>query len=150
MLLLGVFLGISQPAVAPIGELEFTNPALTSHLTSQEFAGQEFEADLDLRSLAVQLAVERQIEPSTMLATLDCENQSWNPTQQSNIRYAFSDPKRGIVKGERERSYGLAMVHLPDHPDISYEEAIDPVFALTYMADEFAAGRASQWYCYPY
>ena len=146
-MLLGAFV-VPSTIVAPIGELEFTSAILETRIPQEIDESNEFQTDSSLRSLAIQLAVERQIEPSVMLRTLDCENPAWNPKQQSNIHYDFTDPKRGIVKGDRERSFGLSMIHLPDHPDISYEEATDPVFALTYMADEFAAGRASQWYCY--
>ena len=77
-----------------------------------------------------------------------CENKALNPNQQSGHRYDFSSPKRNIVKGEQERSYGLAMIHLPDHPTISHENATDPEFALEWMAKEFADGRESQWTCH--
>jgi hypothetical protein len=77
-----------------------------------------------------------------------CENKALNPNQQSGHRYDFNSPKRDIVKGDQERSYGLAMIHLPDHPTITLENATDPEFALEWMAKEFAAGRESQWTCH--
>lgn len=77
-----------------------------------------------------------------------CENKEIDPKQQSGHVYDFNSEKRGIVKGEREKSFGLAMIHLPDHPDISYSQATDPEFAIDWMASEFAAGRQNQWTCY--
>lgn len=77
-----------------------------------------------------------------------CENKALNPDQQSGHTYDFNSEKRGIVKGEREKSFGLAMIHLPDHPTISKEQATDPEFSLDWMAQEFAKGRESQWTCH--
>lgn len=34
----------------------------------------------------------------------------------------------------QEKSFGLAQIHLPDHPSVSYEEAIDPAFAIDFLA----------------
>lgn len=77
-----------------------------------------------------------------------CENKEIEPSLQSGHVYDFNSEKRGIVKGEREKSFGLAMIHLPDHPDISYDQATNPEFAIDWMASEFAAGRQNQWTCY--
>lgn len=48
----------------------------------------------------------------------------------------------------RENSWGLAQIDLDFHPDISKTQAQDPVFAVDYMAKEFAAGQAAHWHCY--
>lgn len=48
----------------------------------------------------------------------------------------------------REDSWGVAQIHLPDHPDVSREQAQDITFAVDWAAKEFAAGRATQWTCY--
>lgn len=48
----------------------------------------------------------------------------------------------------REDSWGVAQIHLPDHPDVSREQAQDIPFAVDWAAKEFAAGRATQWTCY--
>lgn len=80
---------------------------------------------------------------------IDCEtSHTFNPVMQSNIRYNFSSSKRGIVKGERERSYGLAQIHLPDHPEVSYEQAINAEFAIEFMAKNIADGQVGMWSCY--
>jgi hypothetical protein len=109
---------------------------------------ESIEANDTWMSLAHQIAVEANIEPRKFLEVLNCENDAWNPTRQSELHYKFSDARRGIVYGEQERSYGLAMIHLPDHPEISYEQATDGEWALRWMANEWKEGRASQWSCY--
>lgn len=89
------------------------------------------------------------IDSKKMYSTIAlCENIPIDPKQQSKHIYYFNSPKRGIVEGDRERSYGLAMIHLPDHKNITYEQATDAEFALDWMAREFKAGRQSQWTCY--
>lgn len=76
-----------------------------------------------------------------------CETgNTFNPEIQSRVRYNFSSTKRGIVKGERERSYGLAQIHLPDHPYVSIEQAKDPEFAIEFMAKSLSKGK-NIWYC---
>lgn len=94
----------------------------------------------DYRAMARTIASQKGVQPATMLRVIDCENPDWNPALQSQI------PAHG--PNGKEDSWGLAQIHLPSHPSISRAEATDPVFALNWMADEFAAGRARQWSCY--
>lgn len=82
-----------------------------------------------------------------MDAIINCESQ-YHPTIQSKHVYKHSDPQRGIYAGGREQSYGLVQIHLPAHPHVSYEEAIDPEFAVEFLAKNIAAGRANMWTCY--
>lgn len=76
---------------------------------------------------------------------IDHEDPTRDPMKQSDVRYSFSSSKRGIVKGEREQSFGLAQIHLPDHPDISYASATDPIFAIDYLGKELSKGNCKQW-----
>ena len=48
----------------------------------------------------------------------------------------------------RELSFGLVQIHLPAHPNITKEQAIDPTFAIDFLAKNFAEGRHSMWSCY--
>lgn len=120
----------------------------------KQFKEALLEADIATRRELVrekidELAAKYGANASEMYATIArCENKELDPDQQSGHRYNFESPKRGIVKGEQEQSFGLAMIHLPDHPDISKSEATDPEFALDWMAQEFAKGREKQWTCH--
>lgn len=87
------------------------------------------------------------VSAAKMAILIDCEDPGRDPAKQSDALYTFSDPSRGIVKGERERSWGLAQIHLPDHPGITIAQATDPAFSLDFMARELAAGHRSLWYC---
>lgn len=82
-----------------------------------------------------------------MYRIIDCETaHTFDPQIQSSVKYNFSSTKRGIIRGERERSYGLAQIHLPDHPSITIEQATDVDFALNFMAENLSKGR-NLWYC---
>lgn len=50
--------------------------------------------------------------------------------------------------GDNNSSFGVAQIHLPAHPDITKEEALNPFFSIDWAAREFAAGRANEWTCY--
>lgn len=82
-----------------------------------------------------------------MYQIIDCETaHTFDANIQSHVVYAFSSSKRGIVKGEREQSYGLAQIHLPDHPQVTIEQAKDVDFALNFMALSLSKGKHI-WYC---
>lgn len=101
-----------------------------------------------IEELVAQSASYYHVSESEMWRIMKCENKELDPKLQSRIIYNFSDPKRGIVKGEREMSYGLVQIHLPDHKNISYEQATDPAFSIDYLAEQLSLGHGSQWSCY--
>ncbi len=50
------------------------------------------------------------------------------------------------LEGKREDSWGLAMINLPWHPEVTKAQAIDPDFALEFMAQNF---DKDWWHAYP-
>lgn len=46
----------------------------------------------------------------------------------------------------RENSWGLAQIHLTSHPHITKEQAIDPEFAIDYLAKHLTRGT-DKWSC---
>lgn len=82
-------------------------------------------------------AKEYGVKASVMKATIACESQG-STTVQS---YYHSN-------GKRELSFGLSQIHLPDHPNITKEQAQDPMFAIEFMAKEMSEGRAWKWTCW--
>jgi hypothetical protein len=76
------------------------------------------------------------VDPQAMINLIDCEDTTWNPTQQSNSVYKPGN-RWGFPAGTREKSYGLAQIHLPDHKDISYEQATNPEFAIDFIAENW-------------
>lgn len=76
-------------------------------------------------------AVRYGIPAAPLIATLACE---------SNFN---SD-----AVGDKGTSYGVAQIHLPAHPDITKEQALDPFWAIDWTARQFKAGKANMWSCY--
>jgi len=105
-------------------------------------------AEPTIEELVRESALKYNVSFDELWYTIGCETQqTYNPYIQSNIRYAFTDTKRGIVKGERELSFGLAMIHLPDHPEITYEQATDKYFAIDFIAKNWSK-HSGWWYAW--
>lgn len=88
-------------------------------------------APLSIDTLIHESAVKYGVNEGIMRKTLICESHL-NP--------------RAV--GDGGNSFGLAQIHLPSHPEITKEEALDPVFATDYIAHEFSLGRAWMWSCW--
>lgn len=50
--------------------------------------------------------------------------------------------------GDSGKSFGLVQIHNPSHPSITQEEAINPEFAINFLAENLSKGRGSMWTCY--
>lgn len=72
-----------------------------------------------------------QIDEADFAATLECES--------------GLDPE---AVGDHGTSLGIAQIHLPAHPDITKEEALDPDFALDWAAKQFSLGHQTMWTCW--
>lgn len=51
-----------------------------------------------------------------------------------------------ILSYGREKSFGLVQIHLPSHPTVTYEQAIDPAFAIDFLAKHYSQGTV-RWSC---
>ena len=103
---------------------------------------------LSIDELVTLYASKYGVSEGVMLRVMKCENRSRNPKKQSGHTYYFSDPRRNIVEGTQERSYGLVQIHLPDHPEVSYEQATDPEFSIAFLAKHLSLGHGWWWTCY--
>lgn len=117
-------------------------------LKEKMLAGNIAERSKIVEQLVQEKAKQYGVSAEQMLTTIRCENKSLDPNKQSGHRYDFNSPKRNIVAGQQERSFGLVMIHLPDHPTVSLAQATDPEFAITFMAKKFAEGDKRAWTCW--
>lgn len=76
------------------------------------------------------------VNATKVLETIRCESRFKNV--QSSI----------VSNGIREDSWGIVQIHLPSHPTISKQQALQPEFALEWMVKQFSNGKAKQWTCY--
>jgi hypothetical protein len=81
-------------------------------------------------------AAEVGLDGDALAHTIFCESQFYNI--QSGI----------VVDGVQEPSYGIAQIHLPSHKDVSYEEAMDPYFAVDFVIEHWAEGTKGIWHGY--
>lgn len=72
--------------------------------------------------------------------TLECESAGWQDIQ-SQVPHAAGP-------NGREDSWGVAQIHLPDHLEVTKDEALDPSFAVPWAAEQFTDGHASIFTCY--
>lgn len=86
---------------------------------------------------ATAIAKSRGLNVDHFLKVVGCES-GWDPSIQSG----YIGPKG------REDSWGLVQINLPSHKDITKDQALDPVFSLRYMANEWSRDRYRQWSCY--
>jgi len=53
------------------------------------------------------------------------------------------------AEGDDGYSWGLVQIHLPSHPYITKQQALDPKFSAEFIAKEFSKGNAWKWWsCY--
>lgn len=85
------------------------------------------------------------VSAKKMMQTLENENNTFDFKKQSGLKYKKGN--RWKLSGY-EQSYGIAQIHLPDHPSVTKEEATDPEFAVEFMAMNFAKGKQKMWMGY--
>lgn len=61
--------------------------------------------------------------------------------------YCESKYKANTI-GDHGTSFGAVQIHLPAHPDITKEQALDPLWSINWMAEQFKAGKQKMWSCY--
>lgn len=66
------------------------------------------------------------------------EDREYDPTIQSLY------PSKTGPNG-REDSWGIAQIHLPDHPNITREQAQNITFSAEFLAQNLAAGNCYLW-----
>lgn len=89
------------------------------------------DASLTLERAIAQAEIKYGLKRNIMARTIKCES-SMNPK----------------AVGDHGTSFGLAQIHLVDHPEVSKEQALDPYFSIEFMAREFSKGNARLWSCY--
>ena len=99
-----------------------------------------------IKKLIQKKANEYGVSASTMRSIVDCESQ-YHVSIQSKHVYTETNVPKGYKVGDREQSFGLVQIHLPAHSSVSYKEAIDPEFAVDFLAKNLAVGNGWMWTC---
>ena len=101
------------------------------------------EAEIEWTPERIEKEIDEQAEKygvsaSEMKRVIKCESMGSTTIQSRHIR----------KDGTREQSFGLVQIHLPAHPTVTKEQAIDPQFAVEWMAKNFAEKRQKMWSCF--
>ena len=133
--------------VATLAALAFTGYlfGLASYAHADVMVDADALRDAPLASSTVALLIDRAadiygVNADHLYRTLSCESQDFQ-----NIQSKW--PKATGPNG-REDSWGIAQIHLPDHPGISREDALDEHWSIGWAAQQFATGHATRWTCY--
>ena len=97
-----------------------------------------------VKNLIEQSAMKYDIASSTLDAVIKCES-GYDPMNEGDYNLG---PHGIYTPGLGMTSFGVVQIHLPDHPEITKEQALDPVFSVDYLAEQIALGRGRQWTCY--
>ncbi len=112
--------------------------ALVLVASLQGFATTTVYTTPQIMQIIVSAAKENGLNSDHFLSVAQCES-GLNPTIQSG----YFD-KKGI----QERSFGLWQIDLDAHPEITLEEANNPVWSTEYASQEWKNDRYKQWECW--
>lgn len=102
----------------------------TTEITSQVIEEKTEVEPESLHDKITRYALKYDIPRESMRVLVGCETAwTFSPTLQSHARYR---------DGTREKSFGLAQIHAPAHPHVSYEQMIDPDFALNFIGKNWS------------
>lgn len=121
-----------EPLIQPLERA--TMPAIDSNL-------------IGLHMLTHKYADKYGISYETMAKIINCES-GWDANKQSQNHYTKDHPEWGVKEGDQELSFGLVQIHLPAHKNVTIQQAIDPNFALDFLAKGLSLEQGSQWSCW--
>jgi hypothetical protein len=132
--MLALFTGLMSATALVSIATPLTLPSIVERVEPQEA---ELTSTSSIRSYIEAEAVKVGVDKNLAVMIAECE--SGFVPQQSQIVNA---------KGERENSWGVWQIHLPDHPQVTREQAMDIKFSTEYSLDLLKKGQATLWSCY--
>lgn len=106
-------------------------------IAEEQYKPQPLKTKSDMEEYLRVYALEKGVSYKAAHYTIECES-NWD----TNVQSIF------VKDGKREESYGLAQINLPSHKQVTLAQAEDPEFAIKFLVDNFAAGKASLWSCW--
>lgn len=90
---------------------------------------------VDIKTYALNEALQAHVSPDLVRRVIGCES-NWDAAAKGDFR------------ANKPTSFGLVQIHLPAHPDITKEQALDPYFSIDYLVKKLSQGEGEQWTCY--
>ena len=85
----------------------------------------------EVKALIDKIALEKAVSADMLNTIIECESQ-YNPK----------------ALGDGGHSRGLVQIFDSYHPTVTHEQAYDPEFAITFLADKLKVGKGHLWTCY--
>jgi hypothetical protein len=99
------------------------------------FPSKEVSADIktpaEIEDYIIYLAEHEGINVGTALSIANCES-------------GFD----GHAIGDHGTSLGVFQIHLPAHPEVTSEQALNPIWNVDWAFDQMLAGKFGIWSCY--
>lgn len=135
-ILMGMLSALAFPVISGISDL----PPQVAVAHAQEATTTVAEtATTTIHGLIRKYAEQYGVSDPVMERVVGCETGgTYDPSVQS-----FS-----YRKGVRENSWGISQIDLDYWPGISKAQALDPDFALDFMASKLSQGQGYLWSCY--
>lgn len=89
------------------------------------------EKNLTIREIISIEAREHNVSEEVMNKVINCESE-YNPQ----------------AVGDQGHSYGLVQIHNLYHPEVTKAQALDPEFAIDFLATNLELGNGKLWSCY--
>lgn len=114
-------------------------PQTTTSLELEEIPTQVVEErPLTVHEIIDAKAKEYGVSAYVMHTVVACESGYDTKVQSKHI----------TAQGTREQSFGLVQINTYWNPDVTYEQAIDPVFSADFLAKRLSEGKGYLWTCY--
>jgi hypothetical protein len=104
----------------------------------------------DLNSVYATKVQEQVISSTTPITTLISHYSEFYGVSSSTVSSVIkceSGFKQNAI-GDNGNSFGLVQIHLPSNPTITREQALDPDFAVSFLAKQLASKKGKLWTCY--
>lgn len=99
--------------------------------------------------VAIAVAPERTLEDYTVKELIAYFADKYDVSEEQMLRTSFCESSHNTnAIGDHGHSFGMWQIHLPSHPEITKEQALDPIFSTEWSAKEFAEGHQRQWTCW--
>lgn len=144
-----MFIGILLALLIDTLQVEMSKPLIYTQVEAKEEPQEVLiETKIEWTKDRIRQEVDKKakkynISADEMWGTMSCESGA-STTIQSFYKKKYKSSVKLHGDHTREQSFGLSQIHLPDHPDVTYEQAIDPEFSIEYMAKNW---RTETWYC---
>lgn len=98
-------------------------------------------------------SVEAPIAPAPKVQTIDeiiISKSKEYGVSETTVRQVIKCESSGNPNavGDGGNSFGLVQIHLPSHPYVSKEEALNPEFAIDFLTKNLSQGKGRMWTCY--